>query len=295
MPMPLTPPPRRRAAWIAAALLGGLAPALAAAPATLCTALRAPGGAVSFVYGTVHMDDARLYTLPPGADAAFDSARVVLLEAELDPAAMAGAARFVYYQDGTTLQATVGDALYQEAVATSRAHGLPEGVLEHMKPWAVASALSTPLPQGRPVLDQVLQMRALEQGKRVVGLETVEEQLAIFDAMPPAVQKDMLEEAVRHYESFAELRGRLVEAFLARDLDAVSDLAQESLAAGSSALRKVFERDIIDARNARMVERAKPMLVEGGAFMAVGAMHLPGPDGVLARLERAGFTLAPGC
>lgn len=295
MPMQFSSPLRRGAACVAAVVLTGMASALAAAPATLCTAVRAPGGAVSFVYGTVHMDDARLYALPAGADAAFDSARVVLLEAELDPAALAGAARFVYYQDGTTLKATVGDALYQGAVATSRTHGLPEAALEHMKPWAVASALATPLPSGRPVLDQVLQMRALEQGKRVVGLETVEEQLTIFDAMPSAVQKDMLEEAVRHYESFAELRSRLLEAFLARDLDAVSDLARESLAAGSSALREVFERDIIDARNARMTERAKPMLVAGGAFMAVGAMHLPGPEGILARLERAGFTLAPGC
>lgn len=294
MPVPFPLRPRRAGACIAI-LLALLAPALAAAPATLCTALRAPGGGVSFVYGTIHMDDTRLFTLPAGADAAFDTARVVLLEAELDPAAMAGAGRFVYYQDGTTLQAAVGDALYAKAVATSRAHGLPDGVLEHMKPWAVASALATPLPQGRPVLDQVLQMRALEQGKRVVGLETVEEQLAIFDAMPAALQKEMLEQAVTHYDSFAELRARLVEAFLARDLDAVSDLAQESLAAGSSALREVFERDIIAARNARMTERAKPMLVEGGAFLAVGAMHLPGPDGVLARLERAGFTLAPGC
>ena len=280
-----------------AASISGAAASTSTGPAeaTLCTALRAPGGAVSFVYGTVHMDDPRLYALPTGADAAFESAKVVVLEAELDPAALSGAGRYVYYHDDTTLPAVVGQALYEKARAAATRHGLPADAIGRMKPWAVASALAMPLPSGRPVLDQLLQMRALEQGKRVAGLETVEEQLALFDALSRDQQTQMLADAIEHYDTFTELRERLLGAFLAQDLDGVSDLARESLALGSDELRAVFETQLIDARNARMAQRAMPMLVKGDVFLAVGALHLPGPKGLLARFAKAGFTLAPGC
>ncbi len=42
-------------------------------------------------------------------------------------------------------------------------------------------------------------------------------------------------------------------------------------------------------RDARMAERALPHLARGGAFIAVGALHLPGPDGLVERFRRAGY------
>ncbi|MBI3774645.1 MAG: TraB/GumN family protein [Gammaproteobacteria bacterium] len=47
--------------------------------------------------------------------------------------------------------------------------------------------------------------------------------------------------------------------------------------------------ELIDARNLRMLERMAPRLKEGKAFVAVGALHLPGDHGLLRLLEKAGY------
>lgn len=277
------------------ATLLAAATAAAAASPQLCTALRAPNGAAAFVYGTLHMDDERLYRLPARAEAAFAQAHTVVLEAELDAAALTAAARRMYFGDTGTLREAAGAELHARTRAVARRHGLPAAQLERMKPWAVATALSTPLPSDRPVLDLALSQRARAQGKRVVGLETADEQLAIFDSMSAPVQLQMLEETVRRYDELAILRTRLLDAYLARDLATVARLAEQSLSSGAPELRQVFRHQLIDARNARMAQRAVPILKQGDVFLAVGALHLPGPDGLLERLRRAEFSLTPGC
>jgi uncharacterized protein YbaP (TraB family) len=52
-----------------------------------------------------------------------------------------------------------------------------------------------------------------------------------------------------------------------------------------------FEQRIILDRNKVMAERAAPILANGNVFMAVGALHLPGKDGVVELLRRQGFTV----
>ena len=54
-----------------------------------------------------------------------------------------------------------------------------------------------------------------------------------------------------------------------------------------------FEQRIIIDRNHRMAERAAPILADGNVFIAVGALHLPGKEGVVELLRSEGFTLTP--
>ena len=57
------------------------------------------------------------------------------------------------------------------------------------------------------------------------------------------------------------------------------------------ALRAKIDKRLLEDRNHRMVERMLPRFDEGGAFIAIGAAHLPGESGVLALLERRGYTV----
>jgi uncharacterized protein YbaP (TraB family) len=52
-----------------------------------------------------------------------------------------------------------------------------------------------------------------------------------------------------------------------------------------------FEQRVILDRNKVMAERAAPILDSGNVFMAVGALHLPGKDGVIELLRQQGFTV----
>jgi uncharacterized protein YbaP (TraB family) len=79
------------------------------------------------------------------------------------------------------------------------------------------------------------------------------------------------------------------DAYLRRDLERIFRIARADEGPRERALRQKIERRMLDDRNARMVERMLPRFEEGGAFIAIGAAHLPGEQGVLALLERRGF------
>jgi len=55
---------------------------------------------------------------------------------------------------------------------------------------------------------------------------------------------------------------------------------------------KNFEQALIVKRNKIMSLRAKPIIEKGNMFMAVGALHLPGPDGLVTLLRKAGYKLS---
>jgi uncharacterized protein YbaP (TraB family) len=86
----------------------------------------------------------------------------------------------------------------------------------------------------------------------------------------------------------ADWIGRIVEAYLARDLAAMQRISEES-SGGDQRANEVFADRLLYQRNERMVERIEARLAEGGAFIAVGALHLYGSRGVPALLESRGY------
>ena len=55
---------------------------------------------------------------------------------------------------------------------------------------------------------------------------------------------------------------------------------------------KKLMHQLIDQRNARMVTRMEPFLKRGQAFIAIGALHLPGEVGVLNLLAKQGYRVS---
>ncbi len=249
------------------------------------------GAPASHVFGTMHLADPRVTQLPPAVARELNQARSVTLELRLDPASLQTLAGRMIYTDGRELPGVAGDELFKRAVALSGGIGLPEPVLRLLKPWAVAVLLSVPPQNPADVLDLVLARLAVEQSKPLHELESVEEQVSVFEGMPEADQVTMLREAVDNYENLPRLIGRVVEAYLARDLAGIWRIREDSSGKSEEARRfnEAFMRRLLHDRNARMAERAEPRLREGGAFIAVGALHLYGNSGVLALLERRGY------
>lgn len=54
-----------------------------------------------------------------------------------------------------------------------------------------------------------------------------------------------------------------------------------------------FEQAMVVERNKTMLKNSKPILAEGNAFIAVGALHLPGPEGLVEQLRQNGYTVTP--
>jgi len=243
------------------------------------------------LFGTLHLADPRVTTLPQPVTKALADARSLTVEVGLDPAGLLALASRMVYLDGRDLPGAVGAELYEKAASLTGKLGLPEPAVRLFKPWALALFLSVPPQNPEEVLDVVLARTARAQGKPVHELETLEEQVAIFDGMSEGDQIMLLRRAITDYEQMPRLLGRIVEAWLARDLAGMRRIGEEAAGGGPEARRlyETFSRRLLTERNVRMAARMQARLKEGGAFVAVGALHLHGENGVLAELERRGW------
>jgi uncharacterized protein YbaP (TraB family) len=249
------------------------------------------GQAPSWLFGTIHSEDPEVVNLPAPVREAMDAARSVVLEIRMDADAMQYSSTAMLMLDGRTLSDVTGQPLYEKVAAAIATRGIPERVLNRMKPWAAAVTLSTPMPETGEMLDRVLYQDAVQQGKAVYGLETLQEQLGLFDAMPEDDQIALLRDAVDNFPQLDALQAELLAAYKQCDLGALLAIYTASMQGAGQQFADDFQRRLIDDRNRRMVERMQAYLSQGKAFVAVGALHLPGKDGLLQRLEQQGYTV----
>lgn len=248
------------------------------------------GIAPSYLFGTLHSDDPRVLELAPPIRQAFDRARSFTLEVVADADALLLMAQRMFYQDGRTLADIAGDSLYRRARQALAEEGLPDMGVERQKPWVVVMMLSMPRPRSGMYLDMMLQTEAIKQKKPVFGLETMAEQLDVFDDLPLPDQVALLKETLDNHKTVRAQIDALTKLYLARDLAGIAELADSSRPADSRAYDNLMRRLLAD-RNVKMAERMRPRLAEGNAFIAVGAGHLGGSQGLLPLLERAGYKL----
>lgn len=252
----------------------------------------APGRAPSFLFGTIHSDDPRVTELPAQVQAAFDASPGFILEVIPDGSAIIKAMVTMAYTDGRRLSDVLPSELYRQASAALAERGMPEEAFRDFKPWAVMTLLSAPPAERGELLDLMLYRAAVEDGKRLEGLETMEEQLAVFDDLALTDQVALLRATLESWDQLPRMLDQLVMAYLARDLDALLELSEAYIAASEPRLASLFWEAVVESRNRRMLERLIPLLDQGGWFVAVGALHLAGDSGIVESLRRHGYRVS---
>jgi uncharacterized protein YbaP (TraB family) len=127
----------------------------------------------------------------------------------------------------------------------------------------------------------------------VIGLETAEEQLAAIANMRPQVAATLLTLAARDPALNDNLYATILKLYRESrpaEILAVSD-ALGGLSDSERAAQDEFTLALLQGRNATMAERAAPLLASGGAFIAVGALHLAGKAGLVERFRAQGYTV----
>jgi uncharacterized protein YbaP (TraB family) len=251
----------------------------------------------SFVFGTMHSSDKAILKLPPPVALALKSSQALLLEVVDGPELQASLARDMRLTDGRTLAEIVGPRVFRDIQAAAKRYGLSGDGLNTLRPWAVMFLFSVPKAEmlreaaGQTELDGALQDYAEKRGIAVVGLERAEDVTSFLSGLSDADQIAMLEITLRHNPNIETLFEIIKTAYLAGDLDALHRLSRELSTGADSRLNRLFERELIEARNARMIAAMRPYVEAGGAFIAVGALHLSGESGILGLLQRAGYRI----
>jgi uncharacterized protein YbaP (TraB family) len=270
--------------WLSLAAAAG-----AASESGLLFEVEGPSGKPSYLFGTIHSDDPRVVILPKPVQDAFDGAGVLVMEVIPDQAAIGRSVKAMLFHDGRCLKDVIGASLYAKTVAALKTRGLSEAAVQDFKPWAIITLLSLPQSKTGQFLDLRLYQDALAQGKPVPGLETMDEQLSIFEDLSERDQIALLRETLAVQREMPDVFERLIAAYLSRDLNELLRLSERYLQGGDSALAERFRAAALDRRNRRMAQRLIPLVRRGGYFVALGALHLPGKGGVLKRVMDSGF------
>jgi hypothetical protein len=259
------------------------------------------GDTTVYLFGTIHLPDERVLDLPPSVRGALDRADAVHTELPMDAATQMKAATAGFLPAGQSLATVLPPDVYARLDAYLTGRGGNLGLFARMKVWAVAMTLQILdiLPQLalRQALDAALYRQAAEQGKEVGGLETVEEQTGIFDALTAEEQVEMLTKTLDALEKDAAAGSNaleaLVVAWLSGDESAVAAQLGEGMPEDTELGRRMKKR-LLDDRNRLMVERllaavdADPAKVR---FVAVGTAHHLGEGGIVDLLSEAGWTV----
>jgi uncharacterized protein YbaP (TraB family) len=264
---------------------------------------RIEGNPPSWLYGTIHLPDERVLELPPVVRDAIESSDGLFTEIPMDLSTQLRAAASAMLPGLTTLEDELPEELYDRLDSFLESKGFEPLVFKKFKVWAVAMQLELldhidRLASGPP-LDQFLYDLARSLGKEVGGLETVQEQLDVFETLPPEGQIELLRRTLDRLERYddegIDPTERLLEAYLGGDMRRIAALVAEGMEEDEDGLGQEMQERLLTRRNARMADRiAERLRARPGKayFFAAGAAHfLEDEEGIPSLLRARGFEI----
>lgn len=229
---------------------------------------------------------------------AYRAAHTVYMEVDLDDMNPLEAVQFVT-SNGTlpaeqSLARLIGDARYAEVEKLTDSLGVPEAVIARLEPWAAAMVLTqfALMKTGYDTqlgIDMQLVERARADGKPIEGLETVIDQLGIFDRRSFDEQTKFLIEATRDVPNMDNDLTRLIAAWRTGDMKALEKEFQKERARSPA-----LYDELLGARNRKWLPKIQALLSGDRDYLVVvGTLHFVGRDGLLELLTRAGHRPKP--
>jgi uncharacterized protein YbaP (TraB family) len=261
------------------------------------------GLAPSYLFGTIHSTDDDAVAIARRAAAVAAKAAIVATELggpfdAVDRGALAAKLLAAAIErDADTFLPDLAGPAGAPVETLLAAHGVPKEMAHHLKLWFLAASVEAPLcEQAReqatlPEVDEIIAEAGAAAKIPVVGLESSDEQLTALAAAPPALSAALLKTSARLPKLDDDAYATMVRLYRdgrPAEMIAVVDALPE-LTADERAAERRFDDLLLIGRNGTMAERAAPLLAKGGAFVAVGALHLPGKGGLIARFRALGY------
>ncbi len=247
--------------------------------------------APSYLFGTIHLICPADFEITDSLKNAVSRTQQIALEIDMDdPGLMAAMTKTMFMADGKTLKGILdaGDytrlnQFYKDSV------GMEIATFDRAKPFVMMGPLFNKILSCQPESYEMTLVKLAENKKsEVIGLETIEEQMAIFDTIPYKQQVKML---LNMIDSLPHARAEfqsLVNLYKKQDLPGLYEMTMKS-EFGMDGQDEVM----LFKRNQNWIGRIAGIIDQKPTLIAVGAAHLGGERGVIALLRKAGYKVRP--
>jgi uncharacterized protein len=250
-----------------------------------------------YILGSIHVLRPSDYPLAPVVLDAYGNANSIFMEvnlAEVDPLIMQtellASARL---PEGKTLPVIMGDARYKRAQALAREVGIDLAIFDAFAPWFAAEAISQLQLQQlgfepKSGVEMFFLERARADGKSVAGLETVHDQIALFDALSMDQQANYLISSLEEAHDLPKEVDAMVHAWASGDTQWFADQLKSDIGRDPA-----LYDSVLVARNRKWVPKIEALLNDDKNYLViVGTGHLVGGSSVIALLKKDGIAAA---
>lgn len=257
----------------------------------------------SYLFGTLHLETGEFIDSVPGLASAIEDVDVIF--GEIEGETLTGMSTMLQLMKDATAPAdstlakllTPEDYELVDAVAKKYMFGFGLKELGVLKPAVLTAQLSVmQMRQFYPkildvdnLLDVAIQKRGRSLGKRVDGLEGVEDQTSALFGAPLSEQAQELVDFCRKDDKFGDSSRKLCEAYRAQDLMALEKIVFDPEVGMDDASMDRMSYD----RNRKWMEKITVTIPVQRVLVAVGAAHLIGEQGLIALLRSQGYTVEP--
>ena len=246
-----------------------------------------------YLLGSIHLLRQQDYPLPTGFEPVYEDAETLIMELDMDDMdpveSQTLANQMGLIQDGRTLRDLLGDELYAQAESLAEASQIPLSLLTGAEPWFAAMNVEVMLLMRMGFnpsygVETYFMEKAAADGKEILGLETMRQQLGFLDGLSAEAQRDMFMQALSEGVELREIMDATIQAWRSGDVefmenDLLGDMAQ------FPELNKVI---VVD-RNIDWTNQIEALLDDDIDYLiVVGTLHLVGEEGVPELLEARG-------
>lgn len=246
----------------------------------------------SYLFGTMHLIEKEYFFFPETLEKIVRKSNQVVMELAGMPDQQK-VVQFIQLKQGTFFDffsEQQADSIFKWASNTLKMNDKQfRAFISTMKPFVLVQ-LATQVEFLGKGASYELSLEALAKKNKIplIGLETVEQQLALFDELSREEQAQMVMETIRDPEKNKQELKQMQAVYVSQNIDSLHVLIQQE--GGFLAQQQT---GFVDNRNANWLPQIEKMIAEKQTFIAVGAGHLGGEKGLVQLLQRAGYTLTP--
>jgi uncharacterized protein YbaP (TraB family) len=246
----------------------------------------------SYIFGSMHLIEKEYFLFPEKLDKLVKKSDQLVMEIAGMPS-QSEVMKMVMLKEGTffdyfTQEQT--DSIIQWAkTEMNLSEPAFRSTMTKMKPFVVIQMATQMQFMGKTEsYELTFEKIARENDIAIKGLETAAQQMAIFDDLTNAQQTEMVMDGIRNEDKSLEMIQNMQKMYVRQNVDSLYLMIQEE-----GGVLSDEQASFLDSRNKNWVPQIKELIVEKKTFIAVGAGHLGGPNGVLRLLEKEGYTLTP--